>query len=564
MADPFSAVGLAGSIAGLVALSDLLFRALIRFGREVKSAKKDVESVASEIRNLSGTLHNLSLLASAFDDDQPSFRLDHVAACRQTIVQIQTHVDKALADFNGANKGKSFARRPLWPYSSKETKTLLEVVSRHKATITLALSADSMKAMLQCLSSQSDMGEALEEIKKSVKNITTRITIDKQRQQILDFFLLVNPQPNLETSVRLRHPMTGLWLTNGLGFQQWLDLPNSRLWLSGIPGAGKTVLAGSIIQESIQRATASTSQACCFFFCDYKNEKTQNVVTILGSLASQLGRQSDAAYTLIEEYYEELHPHRANPSTPEASKLQSLLESMTDTFDKVFVVVDGLDECGDDPEVVETLSSLAQNSPSISMALLSRNESHIWECLDGEYEHLDIAAQSGDIQLYVGAELEARIRRGRLRLNNMTLKDEILHRLVIGAQGMFRWVSCQLDYLCELPTDREKREALGQLPPTLTATYERILRRHTHPRSIQIIRSALNLIVNARQPLRISLLCDAVSLRDDATMIDEDDKINGEELMRLCSSLVRSSQYADYEDPPLELAHFTVQEFLQS
>ena len=35
----------------------------------------------------------------------------------------------------------------------------------------------------------------------------------------------------------------------------------------------------------------------------------------------------------------------------------------------------------------------------------------------------------------------------------------------------------QMDYLCELPNDKARREALTDLPKGLTPTYERILRR---------------------------------------------------------------------------------------
>ena len=42
---------------------------------------------------------------------------------------------------------------------------------------------------------------------------------------------------------------------------------------------------------------------------------------------------------------------------------------------------------------------------------------------------------------------------------------------------MFRWVSCQLDYLCDLADDAARRAALNQLPIGLDETYQRILSR---------------------------------------------------------------------------------------
>src|SRR5437667_1242399 len=47
--------------------------------------------------------------------------------------------------------------------------------------------------------------------------------------------------------------------------------------------------------------------------------------------------------------------------------------------------------------------------------------------------------------------------------------------LVFGIR--FQWVKCQLDYLCCLPNDAERRKALKELPPDLPPTYVRILER---------------------------------------------------------------------------------------
>ena len=129
----------------------------------------------------------------------------------------------------------------------------------------------------------------------------------------------------------------------------------------------------------------------------------------------------------------------------------------------------------------------------------------------------------------------------------------------------FRWASCQLDYLCQLPTDREIRDALDKLPPTLPATYERILRRDTQPRAIQIIRTALRLISLADPPLDIRQLCDVVSLPDGASSIEAEDMLDEDDIARLCGSLVRKSQACHRDGRPrFELAHFTVKEFLHS
>ncbi|KAL4907788.1 hypothetical protein BDW74DRAFT_112674 [Aspergillus multicolor] len=140
-----------------------------------------------------------------------------------------------------------------------------------------------------------------------------------------------------------------------------------------------------------------------------------------------------------------------------------------------------------------------------------------------------------------------------------SLEGEIVQALISGAQGMFRWVSCQLDHLSKLHIDGEIKEALGKLPPTLNATYERIL-RDTPPASVHIMQMTLRLVAAARPQLTVAQLCDALSLRDGKKYIDDDDRLNEEIVLRVCGSLLRKSNHKQ----SFEFAHFTVREFLES
>jgi hypothetical protein len=438
--DPLS-VG--ASIAGLVALADAVFRRTFQYARDVKGAKKEVQDLSNETRDLAGILHNLSLTASALDDDQfdPNLRMHHVNSCRQTLMQIDKRLAKAQADFSGPSRLDAFQRKLKWPFSSTETKELIQEMCRHKDTISLALSADSMNALLRCLSRQEDMDGKLAEIEMGIKRvltISTRIEIDTKRQQVLDFFLKVNPQSNFEMSLKLRHPMTGLWLTEGKTFRQWLDKDNterSLLWFSGIPGAGKTVLAGSIIEETLRESDSSTAVA--FFFCDYKSNLSLQLINILGTIAGQIAQQNDDAFGLLQDYYKELHPTRQLSKSPSLSSLIDVIQQMGEKFEHVFIIVDGLDECGDETDsVVETLHSLATNQDSLSMALLSRNEQNIRSILEDDFFHIEIAAQKEDLQLFVAAEIEKRVQSKKLRLKNMSFKDEIIRKLINDADGM--------------------------------------------------------------------------------------------------------------------------------
>lgn len=80
-------------------------------------------------------------------------------------------------------------------------------------------------------------------------------------------------------------------------FRNWLHTRNSKLWLSGIPGAGKTLLAASVIEETITES--SFKREVGYFYCDYKDAEKQNPVNILGSLGAQLARQNEDAFSLL-------------------------------------------------------------------------------------------------------------------------------------------------------------------------------------------------------------------------------------------------------------------------
>jgi adenosine deaminase len=441
--DPLS---VSASIAGLVTLADGVFRKTYQYAKGVNDAKQEVQDLSKKVRDLAGILHNLSITVSALDDHtfDPSLRMHHINSCRQSLMQLDAALSKAQNDFDAPSKLKSIQRRLKWPLSTAKTKQIIEDIGRHQETISLALSADSMSAILQCLSRHHTLARKVDGIGLDIKRaltINTRIEMNSKRQAVLDFFAPVNPQYNFEMSLRLRHPLTGLWLTEGSIFQSWLhsndegDPKSARLWLSGIPGAGKTVLAGSIIEEALREM--HENDATAFFFCDYKSAQSLVPTNILGTIAAQLAKQDDKAFDNLQEYYKELHPARHFSKTPTTHGLNKVLQSMVEHFNRVFIIVDGLDECREEIDiVVEELHYLAISNLPIKFALLSRDEQIIRMRLEDNFSHIEIAAYREDLQLYVAAEIEARVQARKLRIKSMSFKDEVIEAIVNKSEGM--------------------------------------------------------------------------------------------------------------------------------
>ncbi|EMT62613.1 hypothetical protein FOC4_g10006237 [Fusarium odoratissimum] len=439
MADPLS---LAASIAGLISLADLVFKTTYKFVRAAKDAKDEIQSLVDEINNLASVLRRLEALTSDLEDEgqsfDPTLRNHYLNHCFKTFNRIELRVKKASESFK-KSKFDGIVRQLKWPFSSSETKELLAELSRHKETISVALLADSMRKIQLSLSKSDDIDKkitALGEVARKIE-INTMIAINDRKKRILDHFMKANPQLALQTSIRLRHSMTGLWLTESPTFIRWLETPGSKLWLTGIPGAGKTVLAGSVIQEALSRSYASRRIGVAFFFCDYKESKTWDTVNILGALASQLARQNNESYNVLDAYYESLYPPKGLPQTADIDELRAQISQMCETFDQTIIVVDGLDECDDlTDEVVDSLIQVAAYSERLSMALFSRDHYNIRARLEEEFEPIQIAAHTEDVELYVNAEVDKRIRTRQLQLTSAHMKEEIRSALVGKADGM--------------------------------------------------------------------------------------------------------------------------------
>lgn len=126
----------------------------------------------------------------------------------------------------------------------------------------------------------------------------------------------------------------------------------------------------------------------------------------------------------------------------------------------------------------------------------------------------------------------------------------------------FRWVACQLDYLCDFSSDFERREALGQLAPTLHETYLRLLKRfRTLPTPTQSkIQMCLQFIAFCPDKLTIGQLREIISTPERVgSFLNDDNLVSEDRIASMCGSLLKKSA----DGMCFEFAHFSVREFLE-
>ena len=439
MADPLT---ISASIAGLVSLADMVFGRIYKYVKAVKNASREMATLSSEVGALYGILSSLRLISDQLESDifEPTTRPFHIHSCQQTLERVKSILDRDDAASLHDQPLQTLKRKLRWPFTSSEVKDLVIEIERHKTTLGLALNVDGMSGLLRALSKQNDINESVKGIQNELRlkrEAETRVTIDEYRQKVLDSFGTIDPRRNHDMSRKLRHPNTGLWLTESPEFKLWLTTTNARLWLYGIPGAGKTVLASLVIDEILPKTNPSISAA--YFYCDYKNPATQEPCKILSCLVQQLAKQDEQSFARVQKFYEIHGQGRKYPVEYEPEDLFELITEIAADYNCTIIVADGLDECGTNAgRVAELLSSLNKDEgdAEFKTLFLSRDEFDIRECLK-DYPRISIAAWGSDLRLYVGAEIENRTRKGVLNIKAPGLKGYIRERLVEGAEGMY-------------------------------------------------------------------------------------------------------------------------------
>lgn len=439
MGDPLS---VASGIAGLIALTDIIFTKSLQARKSWKIAKNsenEIQSLLNQVSILGGTLKRVHMLAQAFEDDEDDHSLnpDLIAECHRTLQTIRLKLKAAEWDVTDPSKLKRMRGKFKWPFSTEEINEHLAALTRHQSSLQLALSADSLEGLLRCLASQEELKASTAAVSGDVKHILeicVRGEIDAERDRVLKIFSCVNPQGYFQRSLDLRYPRTGVWIRRCPEFKNWLEEPGRRLWLSGITGAGKSVLAGTIIEDALQ--LSSEEIAVAFFYCDFRDEKTQSSVNILGSLVAQLALQKPEAFAVLQRYHNELHPAGRLEQSMTVDGLLSTFKSICKVYSRVMIVVDGLDECANlSRDVLRTIPRVSKLD-GVSLAVLSRDEFLIRQTLEKTFDEIPILATNEDVQLYVAGEMEVRISDGTLRNLGPRMKEEVLESLSRGAAGM--------------------------------------------------------------------------------------------------------------------------------
>lgn len=401
--------------------------------------------------------------------------------------------------------------------------------------------------------------------------LSFQLQIDQESNAVFKWLVTTDPSSNHNRACELHEDHTGQWLIRSAPYKDWLAASNRFLWLHGIPGAGKTILASFIVQNAQRFCEESDLNdiASVYYYC-YFGRSQDETNPFLRWIISQLCRQ----LKYIPERLSMLSKRGLEPRTQD---LLDVLTELVRKFRRVYIIVDALDESHDRRFLLNILIKLTSDEDydKISLLVLSREKRDIHHAFDGIGTSMSLSNShiDNDIRVYIEGEL--RIDRKLSRWPD-SLKRDIRDALVKGANGMyvprnlyhvttefqmmtdrFRWVACQLEILGTVNSRPEIRKALRELPTTLEDTYERILTK-IPPSNQSIAHKALQII--SVQDCTINELAEAMAVDIDQCSFSVDNRLlEPMDLLESCTCLTRIDEHGR-----VFFAHYSVKEYLYS
>ncbi|KAI1880051.1 hypothetical protein JX265_001672 [Neoarthrinium moseri] len=420
----------------------------------------------------------------------------------------------------------------------------------------------------------SQVTEELGAIVPIIHDTQTRIEeihVDKHRENIARWLKAPAVSSNLNKALEARHPGSGQGLIQTESYQKWKTQSKSFLWLNGIPGCGKTILTATVIED-----LRASSQPLLYFYFDFTDIEKQRFENTIRSLIDQLYHNNQSAREVLGSLYSSCD---GGSEQPRVDQLQAILVKMIQQSGEVWIILDALDECTSREELLRWLRGIRTEEVNFHILTTSRPERDITSAIEQfSSDEEQIAIQSDLITADIRSYVHAHIREHedfQIWKTRPDIQEEIESNLVKKADGMFRWVWCQITALKRCRDPITLRKALASLPKTLDETYARIL-SSIPPEYVDHTIRILQFLTYSERPLRVEEAVDMIAVRVGANIAKEsrfktqDRMPIPTDIVGYCSSLVVLVQTRDWDDDEtttvevMQLAHFSVRDYLTS
>ena len=351
-----------------------------------------------------------------------------------------------------------------------------------------------------------------------------------------------------------RHPGTCDWILAKSQMTSWMDDDNeiSVLWMTNIPGGGKSFLCSMIVQNAETR----DDQSVLYYFCGQRLSDGNALAFLLRTLAVQLLRQNRELAPLIHQAFLQKGSGRSSPNT------KKILKEILLTVKMTRIVLDGIDEWDRtaQSDVLKALVDLQKNASSDCKLLVSsRHEPHIRKELT-HATHMQINGQSTEgLNKYI-ASVTTDLRY-RFPDFTCTLWERVTSIIQGRANGMFLWVRLVKAGLEDCSSEFEFESRMEDLPDGLDEAYRRILNqlRKLSPLAMERAFKVLHWVCVAYRSVKIDEIADALPLQPGQTELSKKTRIQNKDrdIVDICAPLLEKNKNGF-----VEAVHFSAREYL--
>ncbi|KAK2608640.1 hypothetical protein QQS21_002869 [Conoideocrella luteorostrata] len=379
---------------------------------------------------------------------------------------------------------------------------------------------------------------------------------DADYEQLLDWLSHTDYAPKQNEILREKQRGTCLWLFDTREFQHWEKTPGQVLHGFGIPGAGKTFAASSVINFLQQKYLSHSGIGIAYVYCDFRRQQEQKADNILANILKQLLHSRPDLAHVVKVFHQRHYKARSKPIL---SEVATMLHTVVQSFERVFIVIDALDELnGSQYELLRELVPL-QETYSANILMTARKDVFYVEKWFKKVESLEIAAVERDIRSYLDSNacrIPAHI------LSTSGLAEEVKSTIITAAKGMFLLARLAFEDLISKGSVKDVKAALKNLPSGSSAYNEayriairRISQHHRH-----LAKRIFTWLTLAKRPINVLELQHALAIQTGENPLDPETWQNSSDFPNICCGLITIER----ETNIIRLVHFTVQHYFEN
>ncbi|RPA82399.1 hypothetical protein BJ508DRAFT_414222 [Ascobolus immersus RN42] len=301
-------------------------------------------------------------------------------------------------------------------------------------------------------------------------------------KEVFEWLNAIDPESFYEEKKNEQLDGTCGWLRAAPAYKAWIK-GETNVWLEGIPGAGKSVIAASIVHDLRMQEETDEGAIPLFYFFRDSIKTTKTPVAAVSSLISQLLRNAGPDARKFMEILKEIIRKSSYFKGGEVAdsslrtRYRALLRMLMLSRRRVLILLDALDECSSASEFAKCWFGNSQNK---DFKISSKECSHVRMLLTGRpvvSEHFAELSGFKEIKMSVCDDIKrfVKVEVGK----NPRLKgteDQIIKKVYKSSDGMFRYAALLLKDL-QRYSKRSIESRISEAPTGIFGMYEAILER---------------------------------------------------------------------------------------